>query len=49
MPVGAATAVQPVLNGAFTKVPVSAVTTQPLVEATSNGLSEVDELDEIPF
>ncbi len=46
VPVAATTAAESVRQGAST---VTAVATQASVEATSNGLSEVDELDEIPF
>ncbi len=46
VPVGAATAAEPVRQGAST---VTAIATEPLVEAPSNGVNEVDELDGIPF
>ncbi len=46
VPVGAATAAEAVLNGAST---VTAIATEPLVEAPSNGVNEVDELGGIPF
>ena len=45
VPVGATTTAEPVLNGASTKVPVTAVATQPLVEAPDPDIS----IDDIPF